>query len=162
MKKQTSPKEKQEEKKPEDARYEALEHQLKRALADYQNLDKRSKEEKREWIRSASKGLLLRLLPVLDTLIMASQHSADGNLKVALLQFQEVLALEGVALIKTEGKEFNPATMECIVTEEVNPSAGSGQLEGKVTGELRPGYMLYESVLRPAQVKVGKKIATNY
>jgi len=154
MKKQTSLKVKQEEKKQEDVRYEVLEHQLKRALADYQNLDKRSKEEKGEWIRSASKDLLLRLLPVLDTLMMASQHSADENLKVALLQFQEVLALERVVLIQTRGKEFNPATMECIVTEE-------GE-EGKVIGELRPGYMLYESVLRPAQVKVGKKIATNY
>jgi molecular chaperone GrpE (heat shock protein) len=39
--------------------------------------------------------------------------------------------------------------MEAIVTQ-------NGE-EGKVIEEVRAGYMLYDSVLRPAQVIVGKK-----
>lgn len=128
---------------------EAFEGKYKRALADYQNLQKRVNEEKSEWIRSSNKDLLLRLLPVLDTLMMAEKHLQDQGLQVSINQFLDILKGEGVIRVKTVGEEFDPFTMECVTTEE-------GE-EGKVLEELRAGYMLYDKVLRPAQVKVGKK-----
>ena len=36
-----------------------LENQLKRALADYQNLEKRIANEKQDWVKLANKGLLI-------------------------------------------------------------------------------------------------------
>ncbi|HZE86779.1 MAG TPA: nucleotide exchange factor GrpE [Methylomirabilota bacterium] len=126
-----------------------IENNYKRAIADYHNLQKRVQEEKSEWIRSANKDLLLRLLPVLDTLMLASNHLKDQGLTVSINQFLDILKGEGVIQIKTVGEEFNPHLMECITTEE-------GE-EGKVLEELRAGYLLYDKVLRPAQVKVGKK-----
>lgn len=131
------------------ARIEELENQLKRALADYQNLEKRVQEEKKEWIRSANKELILRILPILDTLIIASLHSQDESLKVSVKQFEDVLKGEGIAKIETVGLEFNSQMMECVATEE-------GE-ENKVLEEVRSGYMLNDKVLRVAQVKVGKK-----
>jgi molecular chaperone GrpE len=128
---------------------EEFEGKYKRALADYQNLQKRVTEEKGEWIRSANKDLLLRLLPVLDTLMMAEKHLQDQGLQVSINQFLDILKGEGVIRVKTVGVEFDPFTMECVTTEE-------GE-ENKVLEELRAGYMLYDKVLRPAQVKVGKK-----
>ena len=132
-----------------EQRIEELENQVKRTLADYQNLEKRVAEEKREWIVSANKELLLRILPVLDTLRMASEHSDDENLRISLKQFDDILKGEGVSRIETVGKDFDPATMECVTTED-------GQGENNVTGELQAGYMLGDKVLRPARVKVGK------
>lgn len=129
---------------------EELENQLKRALADYQNLEKRVGQERLEWIRSANKELMLRLLPVLDTLMLASQHVADKGLQLSIQQFLDVLKSEGVERIETVGKHFDPKQMECVQTEE-------GE-EGKVLEEVRPGYTLYDQVLRVAQVKVGKKL----
>jgi molecular chaperone GrpE len=126
-----------------------FENKYKRALADYQNLQKRVNEERVEWIRSANKEILLRLLPVLDTLMLANQHGKDEGLKVSINQFLDILKAEGVTRIETTGKEFNPEVMECIVTD-------SGDTN-KVLEELRAGYMMNEKVLRPAQVKVGKK-----
>lgn len=145
--------EEQEEKVSEE--FEELQKQLeefegkyKRALADYQNLQKRVQEEKSEWIRSSNRDLLLRLLPVLDTLMMAEKHLQDQGLTVSINQFLDTLKAEGVTRIKTVGEEFDPHTMECVTTE-------NGE-ENKVLEELRAGYMIYDKVLRAAQVKVGK------
>ena len=127
---------------------EEFEGKYKRALADYQNLQKRVQEEKGEWIRSANKDLLLRLLPVLDTLMMAEKHLQDQGLQVSINQFLDIVKGEGVTRVKTVGVEFNPQFMEVIAVEEGK--------ENIVLEELRAGYMLYDKVLRPAQVKVGK------
>lgn len=135
---------------------EELENQVKRTLADYRNLENRVQNERGEWILKANKQLLLNILPVLDTLMLANKHSQgkDQNLNLSVQQFLEVLKQEGVVRIEALGKSFDPNLMEGLGTAEVDPSAGSGQ-EGKVLEELRTGYMLYDKVLRPAQVKVG-------
>src|SRR6266568_32846 len=127
---------------------EEFENNYRRALADYQNLQKRVQEEKSEWIRSGNKELILRILPVLDTLMLAKQHVKDQGLQVSIQQFLDVLKSEGVTKIETAGQEFNPHLMECITTE-------TGE-ENIVIDEIRAGYMLYDKVLRPAQVIVGK------
>ena len=145
-----------EEKKEEDKHVQELkqkasefEDKYKRVLADYLNLEKRVAEERKELILKSNKDLLLRLLPVLDTLILASKHSKDDQtLKLSVKQFFDILKVEGVEKIETEGANFDPNSMECIETVE-------GE-EGKVVEETRTGYRLYDQVLRPAQVKVGK------
>lgn len=129
---------------------EELESKYKRALADYQNLEKRVQDERINWIRSSNKELLLRLLPVLDTLLMLHKHIKDQGLTVSIQQFLSVLAQEGVKQIPlTVGSKFDPNIMECIMTEE-------GE-DGRVIEELRIGYKINDSILRPAQVKVGKE-----
>lgn len=126
-----------------------LENQLKRSLADYQNLQKRVQEEKVNWIRMANKDLLLKMLPVLDTLMLAHKHLADKGLELSIHQFLQVLKDEGVTKMETVGKEFDANTMEATGTTE-------GE-EGKVVDEVRAGYVYYDMVLRPAQVIVGSK-----
>ncbi|MDP3726690.1 MAG: nucleotide exchange factor GrpE [bacterium] len=127
---------------------EELDNKYKRALADYQNLEKRVREERANWIKTANKELLLRILPVLDTLILANQHAPNEGLKLSIQQFLSALKTEGVEKIEVIGKQFDPITMECIATIE-------GE-EGKVLEEIRFGYKLYDIILRVAQVKVGK------
>ncbi|QQG40888.1 MAG: nucleotide exchange factor GrpE [Candidatus Levyibacteriota bacterium] len=127
---------------------EGLENQIKRVLADYQNLEKRVREDRVSWIRTANKDLLLRFLPVLDTLILASKHSEDKSLEVTTQQFLQALKDEGVEKIETEGKAFDPNTMEAIGTQEGK--------EGEVIEETRMGYMIRDRVLRVAQVIVGE------
>ncbi len=127
---------------------EELENQVKRTLADYRNLENRVRSERGEWILKANQQLLLNILPVLDTLIQASKHSEDKSLALSLQQFLDILKKEGVVKIETLGKSFDPNLMEGISTV-----AGE---EGKVIEETRAGYMLYDKVLRPAQVSVGQ------
>lgn len=124
-----------------------LENKWKRAIADYQNQEKWVREQRSEWIKSANRDLLLRILPILDTLMLAQQHSQEETLSVAVGHFLDILKAEGVTKIETTGKEFDPILMEAISTEPGK--------ENKVTKEVRVGYMLYDKVLRPAQVIVG-------
>lgn len=130
---------------------EEFDNKYKRALADYQNLEKRVREERTEWIVKSNKDLLLHLLPVLDTLILVEKHLKDKNegLSLSIKQFLDILKDEGVIRIETEDKSFDPSLMECVETIE-------GE-EGKVIEEVRPGYLLNEQVLRATLVKVGKK-----
>lgn len=128
---------------------EEAENKFKRALADYQNLEKRALEDRREWIRSANKDILLRLLPVLDTLILAQKHDKNKTLEISINQFLDVLKSEGVVKIETIGQVFDPSLMECVTIVEGK--------DGEVVEEVRSGYMLGDRLLRPAQVIVGGK-----
>lgn len=127
---------------------EEFENQLKRALADYQNLEKRVILEKSEWIKLANKNLLLKLLPGLDSLMLAQKHTQDKGISLSISQILNAFSQEGVKKIETLGQIFDPRYMEVLTTVK-------GE-EGKVVEELKAGYTLYESVLRPAQVVVGK------
>ncbi|MEN9407251.1 MAG: hypothetical protein RLZZ455_467 [Candidatus Parcubacteria bacterium] len=129
-------------------RCEEFEAKYKRALADYQNLEKRNREERGEWIRTSGREILLRLLPVLDTLSLANKHVEDQGIKVTLQQFQDVLKAEGVLKIETLGKKFDPHLMEAVEMVEDGDD---------VVEEVREGYMLHDRLLRPAHVRVGKK-----
>ncbi len=128
---------------------EECDNKYQRALADYQNLEKRVREERINWIQNANKDLILRILPILDTLIKASKHSREISLKVSLDQFLDILKNEGVVRIDTHNKNFDPKLMECVETVK-------GE-DGKVEEEVRTGYMLHNLLIRPALVKVGKK-----
>lgn len=119
-----------------------------RALADYQNLEKRTRNEKEETRRFAVQIFLERLLPVIDTLERATKHLNDQGLILALKEFETALSEFGVTKIETVGRVFNPHEMECI--EVVEGEAN------KVIEEVLPGYKLHGKILRVAKVKVGK------
>jgi molecular chaperone GrpE len=137
-----------------ERRVEELENQVKRTLADYKNLESRVGSEKAEWILKANRSLLLNILPILDTLMLAEKHSReDQGISAIVRQFLDILKQENVVRIGTLGKEFDPNLMEAIAT--VNGE------DGKVIEETRAGYMIYDTVLRPAQVTVGKEGAAS-
>ncbi len=135
--------------KIENEELENLENQLKRALADYQNLERRIEENKRDWILSSNKDLILKLLPGIDNLVLAEKHTQDEGVKLSIKHFLDTLENEGVRKIETLGLDFNPKFMEAVDTAQ-------GE-EGKVLEEIKSGYTLYDQVLRPAQVVVGKQ-----
>jgi molecular chaperone GrpE len=121
-----------------------------RALADYQNLEKRVAGEKTELRRFAAEVVISRILPTLDTLAKAKAHIQDPGLDLAYKELEGALTDLGVKKINVLGKEFNPHEMECI-------EVVAGE-DNKVMEELLPGYTLHEKVIRVAQVKVGKKL----
>lgn len=125
-----------------------LENQIQRTLADYQNLEKRVTQERKEWLVKANKDLILRFLPALDFLLLSSKHIKDEGLRLSIQKFFDILKAEGVEKIETSGREFDPHLMEGIKTVE-------GE-ENKAVEELRLGFKMGDQVLRPAQVSVGK------
>lgn len=137
------------EKKIEDLedQFRQCRDQLKRAVADYQNLEKRNILEKNEFVKYANKELLERLVPAFDTLFLAGKYTTDESVKLTIKTILEALKDVGVEIVDTNG-EFDPNLMEAVSIEE-------GE-DGKVLEELRSGFTLYGKLIRPAQVKVGK------
>lgn len=128
-----------------------LTNNLKRALADYQNLKKRSEEERLSFAKFSAGAILLKLLPVLDDLERAQSHLKDEGLNLALKQFISVLESEGVREIPVLNQPYDVKSAECI--ELVSGS------KDQVVEVIIKGYTLYDRILRPAKVKVGNSIA---
>ena len=122
-----------------------------RALADYQNLEKKTREERQSLIKSANSHLILRLLPFLDTLDAAEIFVKDEGLKLAKNQLEAILKEMGLVEVEVLNKEFNPHLAEAI--EMV-----AGEKDNQVVEVLRKGYKLEEKILRVAQVKVSKRV----
>ena len=134
---------------PKKDKYQELDNKYKRALADYQNLLKRTNEEKQEFAKYANEQLILELLPVYDNLKVSLAHideAAQNNgwaegIKYVVKQFKDALTNLGVAEIKTKGEKFDPLAMEAV--------EGKG---GKVKQELKSGYKLNGKIIIPAKV----------
>lgn len=127
-----------------------FENHWKRALADYQNLEKRVRAEKEEWNKFASIKIIEKLLPLLDTLEKAVEHLKDNGLELLEKQFRDLLKEEGVLEIEALGKTFDPNVHECVDTEE-------GEEENKIVKVYTKGYKIGDKIIRPAKVKVSKK-----
>ena len=123
--------------------------QLARALADYDNLRKRTEGEREVWIKFASQTLLTKLLPVLDILESAQSHLKDQGLAIALNEFKKVLDEEGLEEISPgKGNKFDPKVHEVIETVE------DGK-HGEVAELVLAGWKFKDGmVIRPAKVKV--------
>lgn len=131
------------------AKVVALEDQLKRSVADYRNLENRSRDERIEFVKYANKSLIEQLLPAFDTLFLAAKYTEDESVKLTAKHALDVLAGVGVVRVETTGKKYDPKTMEAI---EVVTGA-----EGEVIEETQPGFTLNGRIIRPARVKVGGK-----
>lgn len=120
-----------------------------RVLADYQNLEKRSREQLEEGRKYAAELVVIRFLSVLDTFERAQMHLQDTGLGYALKEFYAAFAEKGVQKLEVLGKPFDPHEMECI-------EVGEGQ-DGIVIAEIDAGYTLNGKIIRVAKVKVGKE-----
>lgn len=122
----------------------------KRALADYQNLVKRTETERKDFVQFAVKSFIEKLISTLDDLELAQKHLKDNGLGLAIKKLNEMLKQEGLERIETVGKKYDIHSMEAI-------SIVSGKEDNVVVTQHRAGYLMHQSVLRPAQVTVSKK-----
>lgn len=124
-----------------------MENNWKRALADYQNLVRRTQQQQQLLSQLACITLIERVLPVLDHLKLASQHLKDAGLDMIVKQLNEALAAENVEEIIAANQSFDPVTMEA--TEQINGE------KNKVIEIVTAGYRIGDRIIRPAKVKVG-------
>ncbi len=137
-----------------------LENQLKRAVADYRNLEQRVSQGRSELTSFVGAELVRRLLPVLDHLEQAlsgisEEEKNSGWVKgveLAVKEFKQILLSEGLDEIAADGL-FDPALHEAVDTRE-------GE-DNKILKVVRKGYNLNGKVIRPAQVVVGRKEQVN-
>lgn len=130
---------------------EILKSQLARTLADYDNLKKRTDEEKISFLKYSSRQIIEKLLPILDNLENANNHLKDAGLAITIGEFKRILNEEGLIEIRPiVGDEFNEQTMEAIEIVE-------GEVENTVSEIVLTGWQFDENnIVRHAKVKVYK------
>lgn len=141
----------------EEAAPEAIDHQLLRLQADFDNFRKRMTRERAETYARANEDLMSEIIPVLDHMDMALRSAADHDAPQALLdgvgivaeQLKGVLQKFGLEKIDASGKEFDPNEHEAISHLPSNSIADNMVME-----QTRLGYKLKGRILRPAQVVV--------
>ena len=130
-----------------------------RAQAEFSNFKKRQDAERSQTIALANAILLRKLLPIVDDFERAVTALPDSSEQEAWLEgfllikhnLDAILESEGVELIESEGRTFDPRYHEAVTYEQIE-----GYEEGQIIGEVRQGYMLGERVLQPALVRVAK------
>lgn len=128
-----------------------------RSQADMENLRKRGKKEKEEWVKFANESLVKNLLPVMDNLENAISHSHSGNtvetlregVELTLKGMKDALEKIGLKEIHAHGQPFDPCFHEAVSQQEDDSVPA-----GVVLHELQKGYSLNERLIRPAMVVV--------
>jgi molecular chaperone GrpE len=137
---------------------------LLRATADLDNFRKRARRDVDD-AKVAGKGSVLKeILPVVDNLERALQHSEASQergtegivegVKLVLRQFLQALERCDVTPLESLGQPFDPNLHEAVgqaETDEYPP--------GAVCQELQRGYKIGDRLLRPALTVVAKRPA---
>ncbi len=135
---------------------EELMNTLVRRQADFDNYRKRVEKERHQERHRGVELVIEGLLPVLDAFDRALAAHDDPayteykkGFELIRRQLWDLLAKQGVKRIEASGEQFNPHLHHAIENVE-----GTDQAEGTVIGEMQPGYMFHDRVLRPAMVRV--------
>jgi len=150
---ETAPAAEAEAEEPAEAE-DPLALQLLRLRADFENFRKRTERERVEWARTASKDLVLSLLPALDDFDRGLAAAGDSPLVegFSLVEKRILQALAAAGATPMElagGSDFDPAFHEAI-SQLPSPSVP----EGKIVAVARTGWMMGGKLLRAAQVVV--------
>ena len=134
-----------------------------RAQAEMENMKKRSRKDREDYLKFANESLMKEMLPVLDNLEKALSHSDDENnvhalkegIRLTLKGFKDTLSKSGLEEVKALGEPFDPCFHEA-VSEMDDPKAKPGT----VITELQKGYTLNTRLIRPAMVVVNRQKAS--
>ncbi len=140
---------------------EDMKNRYFRALADYQNLQRRSAKEQLEARGRGVEDFVKKLLPVIDTLDKAMEQISkisnvdkrimDG-LEMFSIQLTDVLEKEGLKSISAKGQKFDPNFHEAMCKRCVEDAE-----DEVVLNEFEKGYVFKERVLRTSKVEINQK-----
>lgn len=135
---------------------------LTRLQADMENLQKIAKRQVESVTRQASESLIVKLLPILDSLHRAEEIAHTGKelqteeiaVGLAMLrkQLAEVLVAEGLEEIPAIGRKLDPELHEAVSYVENDDAP-----ENTVAEEIRKGYILNSKVIRTSLVVVNRR-----
>ncbi len=131
-----------------------------RLVAEFENYKRRTTTERIELIKTASKDVILSLLPVLDDFERAMKNAEKSDdieaIKEGVLLIQNklnsILSAKGLKSIETLGQNFDVELHEAITKIKVEDE----KLKGTVIDETEKGYTLHDKIIRYAKVIIGE------
>lgn len=148
---------KKDKKDKKDLQIEELTDKYRRTMAEFDNFRKRTEKEKAAMYEIGARGIIDKLLPVVDNFERGlaaipeedkASAVAEGMDKI-YRQFTKMLEDAGVKEIEAEGAEFDPNFHNAVMHVE-DESLG----ENVVAEVLQKGYTYRDSVVRHSMVKV--------
>lgn len=148
---------KKEKKDKKTQQIEDLTDQLKRTMAEFDNFRKRTEKEKAGMYEGGQRGVIEKLLPVVDNFERAfkditeeqmADPFVDGMDKVykqIMTTFEEM----GVKSIETDNAAFDPDFHNAVMHIEDDSFE-----ENVIVEEFQKGYMFKDTVIRHSMVKV--------
>jgi molecular chaperone GrpE len=131
-----------------------------RLYSEFENFRRRTTKERLEWMQTASKDVILNVLPIIDDMERAlkSMETANDISKTAIegmeliyKKLYSIMEKTGLKPMNAQGQPFDPELHEAI-TQFPAPTP---DLVGKVVDEVEKGYLLHDKVIRFAKVVVG-------
>ena len=130
-----------------------------RAVAELENYKKRMTKEKLDLSKYANEQLIKELLPIVDNLERAIEHSKNpkgskalnDGVKMTAKQLIAVLEKNGIKRIEALNEPFDPNYHEAIMQLETQEHK-----ENIVVKELEKGYLLHDRLIRPSRVAISK------
>jgi len=127
-------------------------------MSEFENYKRRTSKERLELFKTASKDLIIELLPVLDDFergleVMEKAKdvaSVKTGVDLVYTKFRQVMMNKGLSPIEANGADFDPELHEAISQAPAGP-----ELANKVVQEVEKGYRLHDTVVRYAKVIVG-------
>ncbi len=141
-----------------EAEAQALRDERLRALAEVENLRRRSERERGEASRYGATGLARDLLGVADNLRRALESGGGEGLMEGVEMVERELgaafARHHIARIEAEGERFDHNRHQAMFEVETADAE-----PGTVVQVVQDGYLLHDRLLRPAMVGVAKALA---
>jgi len=138
---------------------------LARATADFQNARRRLEADKQQAVAFANETLIKSLLPVIDNFERALAVDPANTDVASILKGMQIVHDQWLTVLQSQsveriapkpGTPFDPATMQAILQEPTDQYPPNS-----VTRLMQTGYCLLGRTLRPAQVAVSKRPATD-
>lgn len=137
-----------------------------RALADAENARKRSEKDRREAERYGGSKLARDILPVYDNmkraLDVANNEKTEASsalvegVELTMRELLNVFKKHGIEVISPQvGEKFDPQVHQAMFEAPV-----PGTKAGEIIDVAAEGFMLYDRLLRPAQVGVSSTPAS--
>lgn len=140
----------------EKARAAEMTDSARRLQAEFDNYRKRMNDNSRKVREDATAEVLVKVVPVLDTIAQALNMIDDekvaGGVKMIGDEITKLLGSYGVVEIEAEGKEFDPKLHEAIM----QMPAETEEQKDTVKQVFQKGYKMGDKVIRPARVIVNK------
>ena len=132
--------------------------------AEMENMRKRFERERENFIKYGNERILTELIEVVDNLDRTLESlSKDEDEKVKNIvvgvemvrkMFVGVLEQNGLEMVETEGKSFDPNYHEAIGQQE-----SEDREDGEIISVYQKGYILKGRLLRAAKVMIAKKVS---
>lgn len=138
-----------------DAELHQLLVKYRGAADEFDQARARLRKEVTKDVERGRRALIVSFLEVLDNLDRALEAAVDRTdpfvQGVALVRQQFLSTLEGLGVARLEpmGQPFDHAQHEAVAT-----ITAAGTAPGTIVGVVKPGYLIGDDVLRPAQVAV--------